>query len=207
MTRRILASMTLVAALAFSVLPAAVAAQDAADPTDEDKPDKTLAGKVVSEVNEDGQVVYSLDIAGYGLVRLNFGPSWFGGPLSPFYALVGTTITIGGNVRDAMPNENASETARENKDPQVRVLTISDQKRTGGKPPWAGGPKDVGETHPGFEGWSQSQADKEPKPDKAAKPDKVAKVPPGQAKKADAQASKGKPDKPGNGPKIPRKDE
>ena len=44
----------------------------------------------------------------------------------------------------------------------------------------------VGPAHPGFEGWSEGQAEKALKPAKASKPDKS--------------------DKPGNGPKIPLND-
>jgi hypothetical protein len=201
MTRRILTSATLVTALAFSALPAAAAAQDAVEPADETRADKSVTG-TITEL--DG--TWYVTPVGGDPIELSFGPSWFK-DLSALFGLSDgdADITIGGNLRDGMPNENASETAKEQaaKEPvlKIKIRTVNDHKRTKGKPVWAGGPKVVGEAHPGFEGWSKGQADKAPKPEKAAK------VPPGQAKKAAAGASHGKPDKPGNGPKIPLKDD
>ena len=218
MNKRLISAAPLSAVLALAGLAGAVAAVEPAEPEDESKPDKTTTGTVLMGETEDGRVVYLLDTGEGEPIELQYGPSWFGGEFSPLHALVGEEITVGGNLRDGMPNENASDTAKENaaKAPVIRILTLDEQKRVKGKPPWAGGPKDVGEAHPGFDGWSKGQANKPEKPgkptkpEKPAKPAKPAKVPPGQAKQADGQTGAAKPEKPdkGNGgPRVPLDDE
>ena len=170
MTRRHLAAATLVAALALSGLPGLAGAQDA-EPADEAASDKTVSGEL-SVV--DGLWYVTPD--GGEPIALRFGPSWFNDLYALFGLSAGEDVTIGGNVRGGEPNENAADAA---KDPVVRILTVDDQKRTKGKPPWAGGPKELGDAHPGFEGWSKGQA---------KKAQNATKVPPGQARKADPDA-------------------
>ncbi|MEA2026929.1 MAG: hypothetical protein U9O18_09600 [Chloroflexota bacterium] len=166
MTRRTLASAALIASLATSGLAGAALAQDVAEPVDVEANPKTITGTI-----EMVEGVWYLTPEGGDPIELSFGPSWFSdlGLLFPDGIPVGD-VTIGGNLRDGMPNENASETAMDHatKDPVFKM------KRAKGKPPWAGGPKneELGEMHPGFEGWSKGQADKPPKPEKAAKPGK-----------------------------------
>ena len=177
MTRRAFASATLVAALALSVLPGAAAAQDAAEPADDDKPDKSITGSIIQ--NPVDGIWYLTPVDG-DPIELEFGPSWFN-DLTAFFELFdsGTdgVVTIGGNVRDGMPNENASDTAKAaaEKDPKVRILTVGDQRREEGKPPWAGGPK--GNIPPG-----QAKKDNGNVPPGQAKKDN-GNIPPGQAKK------------------------
>ncbi len=185
MTRRTFGSATLAAVLAISVLPGAAAAQDSADPVDENKPDKSVTG-TITEV--DGAWYITPD--GGEPIALSFGPAWF----NDLYELFGLSnddgdVTIGGNLRDGMPNEHASDVAKEAaaKAPKIKVLAVNEQKREKGKPAWAGGPKD----------------DMPPGQAKKAADD----MPPGQAKKAGAQVSSGKPDKPGKGPKSPLEDD
>jgi hypothetical protein len=172
-TRIAVAAMS--ACLASAGMLGAAAAQD--DATAGAKPDQSIVGTVQMVTAEDGRIVYTLDTGEGEPIELGYGPSWFSGLLNPLHALVGTEITVEGNLRDGLPNENASDTAKENavKAPQLKVRTIDGAKRDKGKPAWAGGPNVVGETHPGHEGWSKGQSNKA---DKSAKPDKPAKAGP-----------------------------
>jgi len=182
MVRRTFASASLVAALVFSALPGAAAAQDIAEPADDDKPVKSVTGTITK--GDDGIWYLTPDEAKPDeRIELNFGPSWFN-DLDAFLELFesGTDgVTIGGNLRDGMPNENASDVAKAAaaKDPKIRILTVNDQKREG-KPPWAGGPK--GNVPPG-------QAKKA-----------TGNIPPGQVKKAASKVeTSGAAQEPGQG--------
>jgi|GEM_PF-6189566 len=176
MTKRILASATLTATLALSGLAGAAFAQDTVEPADEATNGKTTTGTITMV---DG-VWYLTPTGGGEPIELSFGPSWFSDLAALYPDLPEGEVIVGGNLRGSMPNENASEMAMEKavKDPLIKINTINGQKRAKGKPPWAGGPKDVGEAHPGYEGWSRGQAEKEankpPKPEKPAKPEKAA---------------------------------
>lgn len=176
MRRRHFAATALVAALTLSLLPGAAMAQEAVAPSNEDVSDKSVSG-IISET--DG--VWYITPADSDPIALSFGPSWFNdlGALFGFY--VGDDVTVEGNVRDGKPNENASDTAKDKaaKDPIVKI------KREKGKPLWTGGPKEVREVHPGYDGWSKGQAAKAEKasPGQAKKAEKASKVPSGQAKK------------------------
>lgn len=197
MTRRILASATLAGALALSVLPGATVAQDTAESADENTPDKSVTG-TITEV--DG--VWYVTPDGGEAIALSFGPSWF----NDLYALFGLSgdeagVTVGGNLRDGMPDENASDAATEAaaKHPQIKVLTVNDQRRDKGKPPWAGGP--TGKVPPG----QAKKADGDVPYGQAKKAD--GKVPYGQAMKAARQAGEPKPEKPGKGSQPPLEDD
>lgn len=185
MGTRAITAVSLTALLAVTVVAGATAA-DPAEPEAGGAPDRTVTGTVVMAETEDGRIIYLLDSGDGEPIELRYGPSWFSGELNPLHALVGSSITVGGNLRDGWPNANASDTAREHavKTPALRILTLDGERRAKGKPPWAGGPKAVGEVHPGYAGWSNGQADKPEKPEQA-----------------------GRPDKPGNGPKGPFEDE
>jgi len=170
----------MMAVLAVSGLAGAVAAQDELepmDPVEEPAAEKSTTGTVVLQ-EEDGRTVYYLDPGDDGdLIQLSYGPSWFWGELHPLNGLEGEVVTIGGQLRDGMPNENASATGKEHaaKAPAMRVRSIEGEKRKG-KPPWAGGPKVVRESHPGYKGSSEGDATKAAKkPAKAAKAAKPAK--------------------------------
>ena len=176
MTRRHLASATLVAALTLSVLPGAAAAQDTVEPADEDASARSISGTISYQ-----EGVWYITPDQGDPIALSFGPAWFNDLGALFGFSDGDEVTVEGNVRDGMPNETASDTAKDKavKDPVVKI------KREKGKPPWTGGPKDVGEAHPGYEGWSNGQAEKAEKapPGQAKRAEKASKVPPGQAKK------------------------
>jgi hypothetical protein len=191
MTRRIIGSALLSTALAVSSMAGMVTAQEPVEPVDEVAP-STTSGTIVAEQNDDGSIVYSLQTEDGQLVQLSFGPSWFWGPLSALWpeAVEGASVEIGGNLRDGLPSEDASDVALEQaaKDPVLKVDTLNGAKRAQGKPPWAGGPKVQGPAHPGYAGWSKGQANKAAGAEKAAKPEK-----PGRPAHA--------------GPKGPREDE
>ncbi|MFV2064303.1 MAG: hypothetical protein ACC726_12440 [Chloroflexota bacterium] len=178
MNKRSFASAPLVAALALSGIAAGATAQEPADSAGDSASVSSTTGTVVAVEDGDGLTGYFLQLEDGTLVELSFGPSWFWGELNPFAALVDSVVTVGGQLRDGRPGENASGTAKEQaaKDPVVKVRTIDGSRRDKGKPPWAGGPKVVGEVHPGYGGWSKGQANKAAKPEKAVKPDKPAKA-------------------------------
>jgi hypothetical protein len=180
MIKRAIGPGAMIAVLAVSGLAGAVAAQDELepmDPVEEPAAEKSTTGTVVLQ-EEDGRTVYYLDPGeGGDLIQLSYGPAWFWGALNPLDGLEGTEVTIGGQLRDGMPNENASDTGKEHaaKAPAMRVRSIDGDKRKG-KPAWAGGPKVVGESHPGYKDRSEGDAtkagNKPEKPAKAAKPAK-----------------------------------
>ena len=177
MKNRATASALLIATLAVSGLAGGTLAQEPSESADDAATSKSTTGTVVAVVDEDGNTGYFLDVDGT-LVELSYGPSWFWGEDNPLQALVGIADTvIGGQLRDGAPNEHASDTAKENaaKAPALKVRSINGSERDKGKPPWAGGPKAVGEAHPGYEGWSKGQAAKPEKAAKPAKPEKAAK--------------------------------
>jgi hypothetical protein len=77
-------------------------------------------------------------------------------------------------------DEHASDTAQERAadKPKLKVKSVDGTSlRTKGKPPWAGGPKVIGEVHPGYSGRSKGQAakaaHKPAKPEKAGGSDQV----------------------------------
>jgi len=103
----------------------------------------TLNGTVASSTDTDGQTTYTINSGGT-TYTLEAGPSWFYGDDHPLTPFVGKSVEIvGGKAADS--NE-------------VDVETVNGTAlREGGKPPWAGGWKRVGEGHPG---WSQEKADR-----------------------------------------------
>ena len=148
---------------AASPAPAATPAPTAApkaQPSKEPKPDKTakpergpkaakapevpitLRGTVA--VATDGRwPAYTLSSGGT-TYELSAGPPWWWGASNPLAKAVGKSVTIGG--------ERVAGSA------EVDVLTIDGVAvREAGRPPWAGGWKDVGARHPG---WAQWKADK-----------------------------------------------
>jgi hypothetical protein len=90
-----------------------------------------------------------------GGVRLSVGPPWFWGDAHPLTGLVGTIVTVTGTM-DEGPGPNANAKAKASDEPELDVYTVNGKTiREPGKPPWAGGPKVVGERHPGWAGWSK----------------------------------------------------
>jgi hypothetical protein len=104
----------------------------------------TLNGTIESAAGEDGKNEYTLTDGGK-TYTLEAGPKWFfdagSYPLDPF---VGKSVKIEGEIAEGST--------------EVDVISIDGTAlREGGKPPWAGGWKAVGEKHPG---WSQEKADR-----------------------------------------------
>ena len=101
----------------------------------------TLKGSVSATTSTDGSVDYTLTANGKTL-KLEAGPKWFWGDKNPLKAYVGKSVTIVG----------------EQSGDEVDVTSVDGTAiRAAGKPPWAGGWKVVGKSHPG---WSQAKADR-----------------------------------------------
>jgi hypothetical protein len=163
MNKRAIAAASLIAALSLSSLAVGASAQEPADAADSSATSKSATGLVSEGTNADGRPTYYLTPDGGEPIELSYGPSWLWGPLSPLEPLVGSTVTLVGQVRDGAPNDNASATAQAQADDKMPVMQVRSiggmELREKGRPPWAGGPKneDLGEVHPGFEGWSEGQ--------------------------------------------------
>lgn len=167
-----------------SAAPAATAAPTAkAKPEKSPKPDRaakpgkgpatdvTVSGTVGTRTDADGRTEYTLT-AGATTYVLDGGPSWFYGDAHPLKAYVGKRVTITGSQRAG--------------EDELDVDAVDGKAlRAGGKPPWAGGWKRVGERHPG---WTQEKWDRwQTKAAGKAKALGISCFPPGQCK-----------DKPGN---------
>jgi hypothetical protein len=102
----------------------------------------TITGQVGKTTDGKGRPTFTLTASGKTL-RLEAGPPWFytatNHPLLPF---VGKTVTIVG----------------EQSGDEIDVTSVDGKAiRPPGRPPWAGGWKEVGKIHPG---WSQDKADR-----------------------------------------------
>jgi len=161
---RLLAVLGLIVLLAAVALPALAAKPGAvpgtganalaaeADPSA--KPDRikkakvpkvavTLRGTVTATTDADGNPAYRMTSDGT-TYDLDAGPPWFHGDNHPLKAFVGETVTVTGETAEGST--------------EVDVVAVNGTAlREGGKPPWAGGWKRVGERHPG---WSQEKADR-----------------------------------------------
>jgi hypothetical protein len=103
----------------------------------------TLHGTVSRTTDADGHTSYTLH-AGQTDYVLSFGPWWFWGDRNPLDAYVGTSVTVDAN--------------REGANDEVDVSAVNGKAlREPGKPPWAGGPKVVGPSHPGYKAWKAAQ--------------------------------------------------
>jgi hypothetical protein len=103
----------------------------------------TLRGTVATATDAKGRPTFSMTSGGT-TYELGAGPPWFWGANNPLAKFAGKTVTITGETHVGATD--------------VDVLTVDGTAiRAPGKPPWAGGWKVVGETHPG---WSQAKADK-----------------------------------------------
>jgi hypothetical protein len=104
----------------------------------------SLTGTVGTRTDADGDTAYTLTV-GTTVYDLEAGPPWFWGDNHPLKGLVGKNVKIDG--------EQAAGSS------SVEVFTADGKAlREPGKPPWAGGWKVVGKTHPG---WSQAKADRQ----------------------------------------------
>ena len=98
----------------------------------------TLTGTVASSVDAKGRATYTMVVDGVTW-ELSAGPKWFWGANNPLAAYVGKSVKVTGTY-------HAGEH-------DLGVATIDGKAlRAAGKPPWAGGPKVVGSSHPGWKG-------------------------------------------------------
>ena len=151
------------ATAATPVAPKAAATPEAAETPDSEPAPSTLKGVLTTGTDADGDKAYFI-----GTTRIGIGPPWFWGDKNPLAPYVGKTVTLTGHMDEGKPaSTNPSGKAKPAEGPEFEVYTVNGTTvRAPGKPPWAGGPKVVGEKHPGYKGWSQGQAgkDKAPKP-------------------------------------------
>jgi len=97
---------------------------------------RTLTGTVASSEDAKGRAVFTMAVGGVTW-ELSAGPRWFWGANNPLAAFVGKTVEVAGTYH-----------AGEN---ELDVDTVDGNPlRTAGRPPWAGGPKAVGASHPGW---------------------------------------------------------
>lgn len=135
---------------------AAPAASEKPKPSKGPKADKvpetpvTLTGTVGTRTEADGGTVYTLTV-GATVYDLEVGPPWFWGDANPMKPFVGKTIKVEGDQAQGSTS--------------IDVRTADGTAIRGeGKPPWAGGWKVVGKTHPG---WAQWKVDKQAAKDAA----------------------------------------
>ena len=152
--RRSRAVLSVVGALASAVLiAAATVAEEPSVPTgDADVVVESLSGVVRQVEDADGDTEYEL-VTETGAVRLSVGPPWFWGDDHPLVPYVDSQAEVTGVTDDGQPAPQANERVRDRADrePSFDVFTINGhQIRSPGRPPWAGGPRVVGERHPGF---------------------------------------------------------
>lgn len=99
----------------------------------------TLSGTVVQRTDGKGRPSFEMTVDGTTW-ELSTGPKWFHGDASPLAKYTGKSVEITGT-------RHQGETV-------VDVETVDGVAiRAAGRPPWAGGPKAVGATHPGFKAW------------------------------------------------------
>ncbi|MEX1169580.1 MAG: hypothetical protein WEE50_05500 [Chloroflexota bacterium] len=97
---------------------------------------RTLSGTITSSEDTRGRAVFSMVVGGVTW-ELSAGPKWFWGAKNPLAAFVGKSVEVTGTY-------HAGET-------ELNVATVNGNPlRTAGRPPWAGGPKAVGASHPGW---------------------------------------------------------
>lgn len=113
------------------------------------KVEVTLRGTIVRSTDDKGRPTFTLTSGGT-TYTLSAGPKWFhgtgGGPLA---AYAGKTVEIHGWRREGTTD--------------VSVDTVDGTRIVPtGRPAWAGGPRALGERHPGFKPWKVWGADGHP---------------------------------------------
>jgi hypothetical protein len=99
----------------------------------------TVRGPISKTTDADGDVAYTLTANGK-TYRLEIGPPWWWAANNPLASKVGGTHEVTGEI------EGTSD--------ELEVFSIDGTTvRSPGKPPWAGGPKVVGQRHPGWKAW------------------------------------------------------
>ena len=103
----------------------------------------TLAGTVGTKADAEGEAEYTLTV-GSTTYALEAGPSWYWKDKHPLKPYVGKSVTVVGE--------------QEQGGTSVDVQSVDGKQiREPGRPPWAGGPMQVGKDHPG---WSQDKSDR-----------------------------------------------
>lgn len=133
-----------------SALPSA-AGPEASEEPKQQKPGKrddaaeaplTLSGVVEQSTDGRNRPVFTITVDGV-VWELSAGPKWFHGAKNPLAAWVGQRVDIAGTHR---PGSGG--------DAELDVETVNGVAlRSPGRPSWAGGPKVVGEIHPGWKDW------------------------------------------------------
>ncbi len=99
----------------------------------------TAKGTIRQATDEQGRPTFTLTADGKTW-DLSAGPSWYWGDKNPLKPFVGKSVTIVGSYHDG--------------DTELDVESIDGTElRADGKPPWAGGPWVIGESHPGWKPW------------------------------------------------------
>ena len=99
----------------------------------------TVQGTVSKGTDKDGHPAYTVTADGKTW-ELSAGPSWYWGDKNPLDVYVGKSVSIAGSAHEG--------------ETELDVETVNGTAlRAPGKPPWAGGPWTVGETHPGWKSW------------------------------------------------------
>jgi hypothetical protein len=147
--RRRLAVVLTSAAITVAVgIPVIVTAAQPSEPPGQAKPEKspkgpkvdvTVRGTLVKATDENGRPTFTITANGTTW-EISAGPKWWYGDDSPLAAYVGTAVTVVGSHREG--------------DTDVSADTVNGKElRAAGRPPWAGGPRVVGESHPGWKAW------------------------------------------------------
>ena len=116
-------------------------AKDKAEKADQDGPETTITvrGPIAKTTDAEGETSYTLTANGK-TYRLEVGPPWWWGANNPLASKAGGVHDVTGEV------EGSSN--------EIDVLSIDGTAvRQPGRPPWAGGPKEVGSKHPGWKAW------------------------------------------------------
>jgi hypothetical protein len=112
----------------------------------------TIHGTIQKAAAQDGTTSYTM-IANGTTYRLSDGPAWWWGANDPLAAYVGRTVDVVGAVAEGST--------------EIDVQSVDGKAlRSPGRPPWAGGPKVVGEKHPG----SKPEASSTPSPSPSPSP-------------------------------------
>ena len=134
----------------------------------------TVTGTVAATTDADGETAYTLTSGGR-TYTLEAGPSWWYGADHPLAGYVGKSVTVVG------------ESAAGSTEIDVQTVDGTAVRTTTGKPPWAGGPKKVGEKHPGWKAWHAAHPNGKPAKEKGIGSGRA--TAPGQLKKAAAAAA------------------
>lgn len=109
---------------------------------------RTLTGTIVATKDTKGRATYEMTVNGVTW-ELSAGPKWYWAGSNPLAAYVGSEVEVTGTYREGRTD--------------LSVATVDGTAiRAAGRPPWAGGPKVVGERHPGWKDATGSKAKANP---------------------------------------------